>query len=943
VKSNVASARSSHGASSRAAAAVSELSQGDARLAKALERYVNVCETGTPPDRDEFLADYPEIATELAECLDGLALVNAAAGDLRQAQRSETLIAGEELKLPLGDFRIVREIGRGGMGIVYEAVQLSLGRRVALKVLPLAAALDPKHLQRFKNEAQAAAQLHHTNIVPVYAVGSERGVHYYSMQLIDGYSLADLITHRRQLLGKTIAIPPLAGEPPTEKASGRRELPAKRLDPTSDFSPTPPPFAPPPFAPPPFAPTSASGSSEQCDPLDVASNPESPPTARELDTFVHSSTFKTASERNANAYFRTAAGLIRQAALALDHAHQLGVVHRDIKPANLLLDDRGNLWVTDFGLALFQANLQLTRTGDMLGTMRYMSPEQASGDRVVLDHRTDIYSLGLTLYELLTLQPAVAGDEPHAVLRRIMDEEPRPLRAIEKTIPLELETIVLKSIAKAPSERYASAAAMAEDLQRWLNDEPIRARRPTLIEHAARWSRRHWSLLAAAAGILAVATLGLLVATISISVERTAALWALQGESQQRAAAEKHRRAEQEQRQAADESFRQARQAVDTFWNLSEEELAGHRGLAQLRRRFLATALDYYNDFLEQRRNDPAVATELAQTKQRVAKIVDELAAIDQLASLLLLGDPLVQDEISLTDAQRLALTSVIDAAKSDAAKSDAEQQPLAASGASEKENLPQQVRELSSMVDSVLSAKQAARWHQLALQQRGPIAFKDLHVVAALALTSDQRKQINRIIEEESPDRKRRAAGEPPPPPPEGPGLPREFRGPEFDGADDFGKGPPPPGNDHRPGGKGNGPPFGGPGMAGKGGPGKKMPEPRGHEWDDPHDKGGKAQRGGKGGGFGPKSGPDFFDDQPPPPRPPGGEFPGAPDQHGRGGFGGPRDRGRPPREGPGSLRDVGQRTIRRIVSALTPAQQAKWQELVGAPYEHDLPWRFE
>jgi len=348
--------------------------------------------------------------------------------------------------------------------------------------------------------------------------------------------------------------------------------------------------------------------------------------------------------------------------------------------------------------------------------------------------------------------------------------------------------------------------------------------------------------------------------------------------------------------------------------------LAGHRGLAQLRRRFLATALDYYNDFLEQRRNDPAVATELAQTKQRVAKIVDELAAIDRLASLLLLGDPLVQDEISLTDAQRLALTSVIDAAKS-----DAEQQSGSKSIESQSQNLSEQVRELSAVVDAVLSLKQAARWNQLALQQRGPFAFKDPHVIAALALISDQRKQINTIIEEESPERKRRAPGEPPPPPPEGPGPPREFRGPEFGGS----------------GGKGNGP-FDGPGMPGKGGPGKKMPEPRGHEWDDFHDKGGKGQRGGKG-GFGPKSGPDFFDDRPQPPPPRGSEFAGPRDQHGRGGFGEGRERGGPPPEGPGSLREVGQRTIRRIVSILTPPQQAKWQELVGPPYEHDLPWRFE
>src|SRR5205085_2537925 len=138
-----------------------------------------------------------------------------------------------------------------------------------------------------------------------------------------------------------------------------------------------------------------------------------PPPVVAVETVVRGSTHKTASEQNATAYFRTVAGLIRQGALALEHAHQLGVVHRDVKPANLLLDERGHLWITDFGLALFQANLQLTRTGDMLGTMRYMSPEQASGDRVVLDHRTDVYSLGVTLYELLTLEPVVAGAEPH--------------------------------------------------------------------------------------------------------------------------------------------------------------------------------------------------------------------------------------------------------------------------------------------------------------------------------------------------------------------------------------------------------------------------------------------------------------------------------------------------------------------------------------------------
>ncbi|HMC10938.1 MAG TPA: serine/threonine-protein kinase, partial [Pirellulaceae bacterium] len=546
----------------------------------AMQQYLEALEAGRCPSRQEFLAQHPEIAVELGGCLDGLELVHEAARIIRQGEAAGSVLTAEELKLPLGDFRIVREIGRGGMGVVYEAVQLSLGRRVALKVLPLAAALDPKHLQRFKNEAQAAAQLHHTNIVPVYAVGSERGVHYYSMQLIDGYSLADLIEHRRQLLGKAIDAS-FAGpsKQPTEKANVAKPpipKPPKFNDPTEEVVVAPP----------------------------IAT----------VETLPRGSTLKTASERNAATYFRTAAGLIRQAALALDHAHQSGVIHRDIKPANLLLDERGNIWVTDFGLAQFQANMQLTRTGDMLGTLRYMSPEQASGDRVVLDHRTDIYSLGITLFELLTLEPVITGDDPHTVLRRIVEDEPRPPRALDKHIPLELETIVLKSIAKSPAERYSTAGALADDLQRWLDDQPIHARRPTLVEHAARWSRRHWGLVTAAAGLLAVATLGLLLSTIMISMEHADTTAAYQREKQQRDMADR-------QRANAEENFRQARQAVDTFLELSEEELAAKPSLYQSRRKFLAAALAYYNDFLDQRRNDPAVRDELTKTSARVAQI----------------------------------------------------------------------------------------------------------------------------------------------------------------------------------------------------------------------------------------------------------------------------------------------------------------------------------
>src|SRR5262249_1437292 len=158
------------------------------------------------------------------------------------------------------------------------------------------------------------------------------------------------------------------------------------------------------------------------------------------------------------------------------------VVHRDIKPANLLVDGRGNLWVTDFGLAHCQSQAGLTMTGDLVGTLRYMSPEQALAKRVPVDHRTDIYSLGVTLYELLTLEPAFGGRDRQELLRQIAFDEPRRPCRLNKAIPAELETITLKAIAKSPSERYSTAQELADDLRRFLEDKPIRAKRPTLFQ-----------------------------------------------------------------------------------------------------------------------------------------------------------------------------------------------------------------------------------------------------------------------------------------------------------------------------------------------------------------------------------------------------------------------------------------------------------------------------
>jgi serine/threonine protein kinase len=333
------------------------------------------------------------------------------------------------------------------MGIVYEAFQLSLCRRVALKTLPIAAALDAARLERFRNEAQAAAHLHHTNIVPVHAVGVDRGIHYYAMQLIEGHSLAISLKHLRRANRKEMAADgsdniDAGAAAPSRSSVTPSSAPSKGFAASSNGAGRPSAIS---RAQAPPSHEDASGFASS-----ARTRPHSPSLEAKIDTLAPETTALIEEHHNPKNYFRTVARLMQQAAAALEYAHSMGVIHRDIKPANLLLDGRGNIWITDFGLALFRADAQLTRTGDMLGTMRYMSPEQAGGGRTALDHRTDIYSLGATTYELLTLEPVFDGGDRQDLLRRILDDEPAALRSIDKTIPLELETIVLKSLSKAP-------------------------------------------------------------------------------------------------------------------------------------------------------------------------------------------------------------------------------------------------------------------------------------------------------------------------------------------------------------------------------------------------------------------------------------------------------------------------------------------------------------
>src|SRR5262249_49860596 len=205
------------------------------------------------------------------------------------------------------------------------------------------------------------------------------------------------------------------------------------------------------------------------------------------------------------AFFRAVAQVGVQAAEALEHAHQLGVVHRDVKPGNLLVDGHGHLWVSDFGLAQFQSDVALTATGDVVGTLRYMSPEMALAKRQLVDHRTDIYSLGATLYELLTLQPCFDGRDREELLRQIAFGEPRPPGKLNPGIPPDLEPVVLKAMAKRVEDRYTTAQELADDLRRFLEHRPVLARRPTLLERASKWARRHQPMVATAVVLLLLA------------------------------------------------------------------------------------------------------------------------------------------------------------------------------------------------------------------------------------------------------------------------------------------------------------------------------------------------------------------------------------------------------------------------------------------------------
>jgi WD40 repeat protein/serine/threonine protein kinase/tetratricopeptide (TPR) repeat protein len=536
---------------------------------------------GERPALSEYVMRYPQWADQIRDLFPALVVMERlkpvpgeATGDYQGGPLHPSGRALERL----GDYRILREVGRGGMGIVYEAEQESLGRHVALKVLPTHALLDGLQLHRFRREARSAARLHHTNIVPVYGVGEHNGLHYYVMQFIQGLGLDAVLAELQHVprpggrrgAGVTVA----AGYAKATRAGDVSAADMARSFLTGAFAASD------------ALPGEAGDSTPVPKNRSADTQAEATP-AKNDSSAVHlpgQPEHSTLSDSGRH-YWQSIARIGLQVAEALAYAHAQGTLHRDIKPSNLLVDTHGTVWVTDFGLAKAVADEEnLTHTGDLVGTLRYMSPERFQGHA---DARADIYGLGLTLYELLVLRPVFEESDRNRLIHQITHAEPPPPRKLNRQVPRDLETIVLKAIARDPAHRYQAATELAEDLKRFLEDKPIRARRVSRVEQLWRWCRRNPAVasLAATAALLLI-TVGVVAGVAYI---QTTMAWEGRDQAKQAArlalvekvqAEQAARTAEEARRDAERKAAEAKKQYTSYFTNLAGDYLERGRKLA---------------------------------------------------------------------------------------------------------------------------------------------------------------------------------------------------------------------------------------------------------------------------------------------------------------------------------------------------------------------------
>ena len=362
------------------------------RRDEVFDDYVRRINAGEPFDRLELFQRHPDVAELLADDLETYAALSP------HSERDESLGV-------IGDFKLLRQIGRGGMGVVYEAWENSMDRAVALKVLPAGVAADDRSFQRFMQEARTAGKLGHRTIVPVYSTGIKDGTPWFSMELVEGKTLAEALGEIKDL-------------------------------------------------------------------------------EREASTPF--------GKKDCLEYFARISDVCADVADGLQHAHSKGVIHRDVKPSNLIFDDGDRLRILDFGLARLEGQESLTISGDFVGTPLYMSPEQARRKKISVDHRTDVYSLGATMYECLCGRPPFRGRDHADTLSQIVENEPTYPRQLNEHVPKDLETVVLKCLLKDAHERYGTAEALAQDLRRFVRGDPIEARPPSRLDHLRRglWRRR---------------------------------------------------------------------------------------------------------------------------------------------------------------------------------------------------------------------------------------------------------------------------------------------------------------------------------------------------------------------------------------------------------------------------------------------------------------------